>query len=237
MQITRGRAETRIHVTDPFDWNRVLGTDYWAFFGPESITSATGRLLSDQGWTTASLAETAGTGADFLSSADEENPAHVLTNASGDLLQSPSVFGDYIHAQAAAKILGRDITRMVVEWYGAMTVRTANEVISGWGLVEAGGSPATGDDHMAWIWVAGGVGDAFHFEYANGTGDDTGAAADTSWHAFKIVGTLGGTWEWFIDGVSQGTLAIQTDLFPVSFGMHAFTTNRPALSWLHIWYE
>ncbi|KKK63454.1 hypothetical protein LCGC14_2994100, partial [marine sediment metagenome] len=46
-----------------------------------------------------------GTG-DFLSSSDIGVPDHVLTNASGDLLQSPAIFGGYAHSRAAESMLG-----------------------------------------------------------------------------------------------------------------------------------
>lgn len=228
----------RLHVTKPEDWNRSGGTDYWAFFGLEATVAAAGSsaLLSDSGWITTSLAETAGTGADFLATGDRTAPAHILTDASGDLLQSPPVFGDYGHGQIAASILGYSPTQLVAEFYAAMTVHSADETRSGWGFVEAGGTAGTDADAMAWIRT-----DGTNFICRSAADADTGATDDASWHTFKIVlsnTTAAGTdmVEWFIDGTSQGTLDLQTDLFPVSFGMHALTTNRPALAWVHIYY-
>ena len=231
------RRHPRVHVTDPFDWNRAGGSDFWAVFGPESITSATARLLSDQGWVTTSLAETAGTGADFLSSSDKAAPAHVLTDASGDLLQSPAVFGDYGHGLIAAKILGYQPATLNFEFYAALTVHSANEPRSGFGVVEAGGTAGVDNDAMAWIHA-----NAANFTIRSAADSDVGALLDTAWHKFKIVfknKVAAGTdmVEWFIDDVSQGTMDLQTDLFPVSIGMHALTTNRPALAWVHVWYE
>lgn len=227
--------QNRVHISNPVAWSSGAGTDFWANFGPESTTADTaGTLLSDFGWTTTSLAETAGTGADFLSSSDNTAPAHILTNAASDLLQSPSIFGDYGHGQMAAQILGYSPTQLVCEWYGAMTVHTADEsTVTGWGLVEAGGTAGTANDRMAWIGT-----DGTNFIASSAADSDTGATDDALWHTFRIVVAEGTTdaIEWFIDGTSQGTFNLQTDLFPVSFGMFSSTTNRPALSWVHIYY-
>src|SRR3990167_9730579 len=143
MQIIRAVPPTRVHVTKPEDWNRSAGTDYWAFFGPEAITAAAGSsaLLTDSGWVITSIIDTAGTGADLLATGDRANPAHALTNAAGDLIQSPSIFGDYGHAQMAASILGYQPTKLGVEFYGAMTTHAVDELTrAGWGVVEAGGT-------------------------------------------------------------------------------------------------
>lgn len=232
---TARRLDRRVHVLDARDWNRFPGTDYWASFGPGSTTAGgTGDTLADQGWTTTSLVETAGTGADFLASADVGTPTHVLTNAASDLLQSPAVFGDYIHAEQARRFLGYSPTMLIVEFYAAMTVHSADEVtVTGWGLVEAGGAAGTAADNMAWIGT-----DATNFWLRSAADSDIGAADDAVWHLFRIEVSQGTTdaIEWFIDGTSQGTINLQTDLWPCSFGMFASTTNRPALAWVHIWY-
>jgi hypothetical protein len=227
--------DQRVHVLRPQDWDRMAGTDFWAFFGPESIAAdAAGTLLSDFGWTTTSLVATAGAGGDFLAAADPGTPNHLLTDAGNDLLQSPAVFGDYIHGQLAAQFLGHSPSQLVVEWYGAMTVHSADEsTVTGWGLVEAGGAAGTANDRMAWIGT-----DGTNFICSSAADSDAGATDDAAWHRFRIVVSLGTTdaIEWFIDGVSQGTINLQTDLWPCSFGMFASTTNRPAISWLHAWY-
>lgn len=239
MEITRAARYNRVHVTLPEEWNRAGGTDYWAFFGPESTTAAAGSsaLITDSGWIVTSLAETAGAGADFLATGDRTAPAHILTDAATDALQSPSIFGDYGHAQMAAAILGYQPTRLVCEFYGAMTVHSANETISGWGFLEAGGAGANAADHMAFIFT-----DGTNFTIRSAADSDAGAADDALWHTFKIVMSntvAAGTdmVEWFIDGTSQGTMDLQTDLFPVSFSMYATTTNRPGLAWVHVFYE
>lgn len=230
----------RVHIYSPEAWNRAPATDYWAFFGLESTVAAaaSSALLSDSGWVTTSLAETAGDGADLLATGDRANPAHILTNAGNDLLQSPPVFGDYGHAQMAASILGYQPTKLIAEFYGAMTVHSADEqTTTGWGFVEGGGTAGTANDRAAWIST-----DGANFIASTPADSDAGAADDANWHVFRIemsnsvaAGTNMVTW--YIDGTSQGTFDLQTDEFPVSFGMFASTTNRPALSWVHVWYE
>lgn len=229
----------RVHVRLPEEWNRAGGTDFWAFFGPEALTAAaaSSALLSDSGWLLTSLAETAGSGADFLATGDRTAPAHILTNADLDALQSPAIFGDYGHAQIAASILGYQPTKLVCEFYGAMTVHSADEAISGWGFLEAGGAGANTADHMAFIRT-----DGTNFIIKSAADSDAGAADDALWHVFRIEfsnSVAAGTdmVTWYIDGTSQGTMDLQVDLFPVSFSMYASTTNRPGLSWVHIWYE
>jgi hypothetical protein len=236
---TTAAPDRRVHVTDPFDWNRAGGTDYWLVFGTEALTSAAGRLLSDQGWTgvVATFTETAGSAADFISTSDRGAPAHLLTNGSGDILQSPAVFGDYGHAQIAAAILGYQPTRLVCEFYAAMTVHTANETRSGWGLIVAGGAAGTDADRLAWIST-----DATNFNISSSADSDAGALDDALWTMFKIVvsnAVAAGTdmVEWFINGTSQGTMDLLTDVFPCSFGMAALTTNRPGLAMVHVYYE
>ena len=222
----------RVHVTDPFDWNRSGGTDYWAVFGPESITSATGRLLSDQGWLITSVLEVAGTGTDFIATGDRANPAHGYLDAASDILQSPSIFGDYGHAQIAANILGYQPTKLVMECYAAFNAN-ANEV-SGFGFTKAGGSPLTAVDNYAMI-----SSDGTNFRVRSAAGSDLGAAVDTLWHVWKIAADAT-NFEWFIDGTSQGTLTnSETDVLPVSFaaGVVVAGTAFQRIAWAHVWYE
>ena len=102
-------------------------------------------------------------------------------------------------------------------------------------LVENAGTSGVDNDAMAWIFT-----DGANFTLRSAADSDAGAADDALWHIFKIVVSAGGTSdtiEWFIDGTSQGTIDRQTDLWPCSFGMHALTTNRPGLGWVHIYYK
>ena len=236
--IVRVAHNLRLHVTDPRLWSRSIGTDYWlrGGIGIVSAQATAGELLSDYGWTTTGLAETAATGAaDFLSSATPGVEDYVGANSSTDLLQSPSMFGGYLGAQAAASIMGRDPTRLTAEWLGAFTAVTGTSNRSGFGLVEDGGTAGTAVDELAWIYT-----DGTNFTLRSDADSDAGAADDTSWHIWKIIvktGTATDAVEWFIDGTSQGTIDRKTDEWPVSFGMYAHTTNRPQIAWLHIFYE
>jgi len=213
----------------PQDWGVQPGTDFMLL--PEGeILTANGYLLSDYGWTTTSLSLVTGAGADFIASADVGVPGHILTNASGDLLQSPVVFGDYYHAWLASKILGYVPSTLVVEVIAAFSVATANETTSGFGLIEDGGGPATANDALAYIFS-----DSANFGLRSGAASDAGAAVDNAWHVWRIEVDSTNV-EWFIDDTSQGTIALEADEWPVSFGMHTLTTNRVLLGPVHIYY-
>lgn len=238
-RIVRAPARPRVHVMDARSWSTQMGTDYWAQFGVKSTIATAGgstEVLSEYGWITTSLVETAMTGeGDFLSTSDFSIPAHVLTNASGDLLESPSLFGDGAGAEAAAAILGHSPTTLTCEFYGSFTAVTGTSNRSGFGLIQDGGSAATAADQLAWIYT-----DGTNFTLRSSGDSDVGAADDTDWHTWKIVvsnGSVTDAVEWFIDGTSQGTMDRIDDQWPVSFGMHAHTTNRPGLAWVHISYS
>lgn len=226
--------DTRIHVRDARDWSQAIGTDYWAKFGVGSTTAAT--TLASFGWTVTALTETAATGAgDFMSSSDIGVPDHVLTDASGDLLQSPSMLGGYEGFLAAEDILGYPPTKLHVEFFGAFTVVTGTSNRSGFGLTEDGGTAGVAADELAWIYT-----DGTNFTIRSDADSDAGALDNVNWHLWKIsvsTGSATDAVEWFIDGTSQGTMDRKTDEWPASFGMHALTTNRPGLSWVHAWYE
>lgn len=243
---------TRKHVNAGSRWAHEIGTDYWlqmtqGFDQAAAASTATGDELAENGWVATSLVNTAGSGADFMSSADKGTPAHFLTNASADLLESPAMFGDYVHARAAADIAGmRDLPRfLIARFWGAMTVHSDDEVTSGWGFIEDGGSVATEADQMAFISSDG---TNFQINSNAAATPDNFAADDALWHEFVIVLALAELRAYaFIDptwrsgrpplGESAGSVAITVDEFPVSFGFHASTTNRPALGLTHILYE
>jgi len=235
----------RRHVLQGNMWGVQAGTDFWLTFDPGYDQAQAGsatdpraiNALAELGWTATSLVNTAGSGGDFGSSTDKGIPNHLLTNASGDLLDSPSVFGIWDHMEMARRIAGmRDLPRyLVAEFMGSMTVATADEVLSGWGFIEDGGSPATEADQMAWIST-----DGTNFQIgSNAAAPVNGALDDTAWHLFKIaLDRIDLVSRWYIDGTLQlGTPAITADEFPVSFGFGALTTNRPALGMTHVFYE
>ena len=244
----------RKHVLKGTDWGSTLGTDYWlvlnsgldlgaaAFSVSGGNSAGTLNVLAENGWTATSLVNTAGSGADFMSSADKGTPGHFLTNASGDLLNSPAVFGDYVHAAAAADIMGRSVLphMLVADFWGAMTVHSADEPRSGWGFIEDGGSAATEADQLAFI-----SSDGTNFQVGANAGTPVNLTTDdANWHRFTIVldrrtskVSVGVDGTAYLTSASSTTLAITGDEFPAKFGFHALTTNRPGLGLTHVYYE
>lgn len=237
----------RVHVNKGADWGSNMGTDYWLFFNTgqdilAAASTATTEELAEAGWTATSLVNTGGAGADFISSADIGAPSHALTNASGDLLNSPAIFGDYAHAYAAMKMMGRSTLphMLVAEWFGAMTVHSADEVLSGWGLLEDAGTAATEATQIAWI-----SSDGTNFQIASNAGTPINLTTDdANWHRFTVVldrrtslvsAAIDGTY--YLTPSSTTTLSITADEAPFKFGFGATTTNRPALGPVHIYYE
>ncbi len=233
--------DKRVHILKAKDWSSKLGTDYWFFPGGEDllgvsqVTSADPGVaaLSDFDWTTTSLilAQSSAASADFLTAATESANLGMQFNGSGDLLLSPRLFGNYSHARAAQVFLGTLPTKLTLEVYGRFVTSSANETTSGFGFIEDSGTPATAGDHLAYIYS-----DSSNYGLRSGAASDAGAAVDTTNHLWTIEITASGV-EWFIDGTSQGSIALETGEFPVTFGAHTFTTNRLMLGWAHIWYE
>ena len=231
----------RKHVM-PSRWPFEPGTDFWLIPGPDMNTAEdTGsqEQLPEWGWTSTSLVDTQGSAADFMASADKGDQNHILTNATGDLLQSPSIFGDYSHAWQAMRCAGMNSIpkKLVCEFWGSMSVHSANEPTSGWGLFEDGGSADTEADQLAFI-----SSDSSNFQIARngGTGilEDTGLVDGADWNLFTIEVALGPSLVyWYVNGALQGSIAITADEFPCFFGMHALTTNRPLLGVVHIYYS
>lgn len=241
----------RKHVNAGGRWAHELGTDYWLQIQAAldifaAASTATGDELAENGWVATSLVATAGSGADFGSSSDKGTPPHALTNASGDLLKSPPIFGDYAHMRAAADMAGMaDLPRyLIARFWGSMTVATADEPRSGWGFVEDGGSPATEADQAAWI-----SSDGSNFQLGCNAGTPVDLQADdTSWHEFVIVlavatskayAYIDPTWRFGPPPLADalGSIDLTADEAPYSFGFHALTTNRPALGLTRVFYE
>jgi len=243
LSLPRGHGVVRVghnlrHHVPASRWQSEPGTDFWLFAGNADPLTASGATnlsgLDSFGWTTTTLSLTAATGGDFLSSATVGTPASISLGADTDLLQSPLIFGDYSHGLLAGQILGHYPTRLIIEVYAAFLTHSANETRSGFGLTEAGGTSGTANDAMAWIHT-----DGTNFTIRSGADSDVGALDDALYHLFRIVVKPGTTdaIEWFIDGVSQGTMDNQAALWPCSFGAYTSTTNRLALCWAHLWYE
>jgi len=216
-------------------WDDASGSDF--FFEPDAAQiTATGNAesLVDVGWTVTSLSYVAGVGADFLATADKGVPAHYLTNASGDKMQSPAIFGDYQHGDQASHHLLSFPTTLTMETWATFSVASASETTSGFGFVDAGGTIVTATDHIAVIHS-----DGTNFICRSNGDADTGALIDTALHKWTIVLSTGTTdaIEWFIDDVSQGTLDLLTDVFPASWGFHTLTTNRLLMGSTRIFYR
>ena len=224
----------RQHILIPQSWGVAAGTDFW--LQPSSsgmLTSGNAHELSDYGWTTTSLALVGGSAGDFLVIGDATyDPSHISTNAAGDLIQSPALFGDFYHGQQAASFLGVSPTTLIVEVLARFNAISADEPRTGFGFIEDGGAVGTQADHCAFIYS-----DNTNFVLHGGDGAESDGETDsTTWHVFRIS-LNGSTATWAIDGTEQGSITFIQDEFPVSFGMHTLTTNRIMLSTVHIWYE
>lgn len=224
-------APNRIHINRAAHWTRSAGTDYW--YREQEAGTAADDLITNYGWTTTALSYTVGTLADLLTSADVGTPTITVFDAANDLLLSPSIFGDYVHGQQAANILGYAPTTLHLECYANFGTATANETVSGFGFSTGSGLTAT--NHLAYIHSNSAN---FAIRGTDGTGalTDTGAVVDNLYHLWKIVMTAGGSTEWFMDGISQGTITLKTDLFPTGFSASVTTTNRINVAWAHAWY-
>lgn len=236
MRITPANAK-RLYVNDPRAWAFAPGTDFMLNPGTTTalITSGTaGQVLSEFGWTTTALAYVAGSAADFLSSADSGVANYLQFTAASDLLDSPAIFGDYAHALAASWVLGYMPTTLNMECRAAFLVASNDEPSSGFGFVEDGGSfiTASAADQLAGI-----SSDGTTFCLRAGAAEDAGAAVDTLWHTWRIKVSSANV-EWFMDGVSQGTVALTADEFPVSFGAGIVSagSNTLALGPVRVWY-
>lgn len=212
----------RIHV-GPDNWGQPA-TDFWINAREQDATLPTG-------WTNTSILIATAGASDFNTVGDSASQPTWGTNADLDQLMSVRTFGGYWDFQEQADLLGYMPTKLYCDILGVFTVHSANETATGFGLTNA--VPLTITNHVAYIHS-----NSTNFAIRNGaTTTDAGAALDTNFHLFRIVAETGGTFTWYIDGVSQGTLAIIGDLFPCAFGMSSSTTNRPHITKVHLWYD
>lgn len=241
----------RHHVRAGSRWAHEIGTDYWlqptsGLDQAAAANTATGDELAENGWIATSLVNTVGSGADLGSSSDKGTPNHFLTNASGDLLESPRMFGDYAHMRAAADIAGMaDLPRfLIARFWGAMTVSSADEPRSGWGFFEDAGAVGTEAVQAAFI-----SSDGSNFQIGCNAGTPANLQTDDdNWHEFVIVmavteqrayGYIDPTWRFGSPplGAALNSVALIADEAPYGFGFHALTTNRPGLGLTHILYD
>lgn len=259
--------QTRLHVPRGSDWGQTCGTDYWLALNPAmdlTGTATAGTLvdeLVDGGWTCTSLVNTAGSGSDFGgnvftpstakgphggrfagSYTDPGVPNHILTNASGDLLSSPSIFGDAAHMEMAAWIAGKSsLPRwLVADFWANFTVASAGEVQSAIGFFDVGATVSVEANQYAVIQS-----DGTNFLLAGhaATFNKGALISAATWHKWRIAlqynGAAGPNIYWYIDGALQSvTPGVGTqDVYPLKFGLHSLTTNRQGLGLTHIFYE
>lgn len=216
----------RVHTSQDFDNfdAKTVATDFW---GTPAISSW--NVLGTP--TDMAAAYTS----DPFSKTDFADYPAIDLNSNGDGIYCNSTpgFGTWAHARMVEGILGSLPTKLVYEQDAKWVTHTANETTSGLGFVVGGGSPLTAANHVAFIYSNG-----TNFLLRSSGASDTGAADDGDWHKFKIVlDSAAVTAEWFIDGVTQGTIALLQDTFPVIVGASVFTTNRIRVGWAHLYYE
>lgn len=242
----------RQHVRAASRWAHEVGTDYWyhpaggAVFDPLGAAStATGDELAENGWTVTSLVNTNGSGADLLggiAAADVGVGNHALTNASGDLMVSPVMFGSYDHALMAARLVGKKRlpSKLILECRAAFTITAADEPTSGFGFFEDATTTTAATEALQLAFISTG---ATTFELNSNAGAataDAGAALDSAWHTWRIelrydTSAVAQAY-WYMDDALQGNVAITQDEAPYAFGMHVLT-NDLGLGWVHIFYD
>lgn len=232
-----------VHTVRAQDWASRPGVVYALHAGAGAHGASSNGLLSDFGWVTTSLVLAGGSGADIpdasWSTLDWGTPGSIGTNASSDLLQSPAIFADPMGFYTAGRLLGstKPPLNFIADFWGALTTDSANETTSGFGLVEAGGTAGTAADSFAWIYSNGAN---LKLESGAGAASLTGPAVAQQLLLHRLVITRSDaaqsaqTVSWYTssNGITftlQGTIAVETDLLPLSFGMFADTTNRPAI--------
>lgn len=235
----------RLHVFG-HEWGQYIGaTDFWlhgASYGQTGSAGA-GPALADYGWTTTSMAQTVGSGADFGSKSDIGVPNDTVTNAASDLVKSPVIFGDFMHMEAAGYHLGRLPTYLMLEAYLSFTTASNNETGTAFGFFEDGGSPIVANDAMAMMFS-----DGTNFGLRSGADTDAGAVVQTTPLGLRIkIGPPGTTDKvaWYLRTAmtggfsSQGTIDLQADEWPAGFGygVVAGGSNNIGLHWVHIWYS
>lgn len=238
------RSFGRLHAFGR-EWGEYIGaTDFWLSGASYGQLGSAGNtpVLADAGWTTTSMTQTVGSGADFASKSDIGIPNDTVTNAASDLVKSPAIFGDFMHMEAAAQFLGYFPKFLMLEAYLSFTTASNNETITAFGFVEDGGSPITAADHLAMMYS-----DGTNFGLRSGADSDAGAAVQTTPLGLRIRIAPGTTdkIQWYLRTAmtagfaSQGTIDLQNDEAPFLFGygQGAASSNVIGLHWVHIWYS
>ncbi len=228
---TSGGSTIGIREVPGHLWATDPGTDFSLMsLNNGYLTAGNAHELADYGWTTTALSYSSATGSDFLDSSDMNSIQTIAFDAAADLLLSPLMFGDYRAGTMAANILGYRPTTLTLECAALFSVASANENISGFGF--STGTSLTNTNHLAFIFS-----DGTNFQCRSSAASDAGALVDNLFHDWKIVLTAGGSVEWFMDGISQGTFALKTDTYPTAFSASVTTTNRMAIGTTRITYR
>jgi len=233
--LVRVAHNLRVHALRPQDWGTFPATDYWANWADLTFADTAASDLVANGWFTSGFGHLAATGADFMSSSDVGTTGGLNFDAVSDYIVSPAIFGDYAHALLVGQILGHFPTSLNMECYARFAANN-DEQETGFGLLEDAtdaGALVKGD-LMAYI-----TSDGTNFSLESGAAADAGSTDNTTAHQFKVQ-CKGTTAEWWIDGTSQGTIALQEDVWPARWGAGtkaATGANDPVVSWVHLWYE
>ncbi len=232
IEVIRG-ADRRVHIRDPHEWANSPGTDYWADFGKDDLAAGGGRDLADAGWESSGFSILDGSGAALLDASTKGTTGGLNFDTTADYIISPTMFGNWTHGIMVQKMLGYFPTKISFECLARFAAGN-DEERTGFGFVQDGttaGAIAKAD------WMAGITVDGTDFSLESSAAVDAGATKATTPHLFKVTGTAGGTWEWFIDGTSQGTLAIVANQAPYAWAASVTGNNDPVIAWLHIFYE
>lgn len=259
---------SRVHVTAGARWAHEVGTDYW--FNPSSgldqfaaASTATGDELAENGWIATSLVNTAGGAGDFMGGgltpslgagpkgfqtpvpSDMGTPQHGLTDLTGDLLGSPSIFGDYAHAYAAMRLAGKSVMPryLIMEALAAFTVTSTGSVQSALGFFNAAGTISTEADQFAVIYT-----DNTDFFLAGAaakmaTGPTIASLTAATWNLWKIVIEYAGTavpkcYAYVNNTIFSATAGSGVqDKFPLRWGFHSLTNDRIGVGLTRVYYD
>lgn len=237
MDVTSGATPRgRVHILDPKLWGSNAGTDFWWNCNNADQIAAGSDDLVGHGWISTGGVYLAGSGADFMASADVGVTGGYHMDTAGDTVASPQVFGDYAHLRMVQALLGYAPTTLNAEFYMRLSAN-GDEQASSVGFWEAGSTSAFAKaDTMAAIGSGG-----TNFEIHSGADEGSGGTDDTNAHLYTITITPGTTDKvaWSIDGVAKATIDLQEDVWPAMFGVNtqAGGSNDPILSWAHVWYS
>jgi hypothetical protein len=227
-------------------WGRQLGLQY--LLQPSLVSQGVGTFtdglfaVTSNGWVnTGTIIGVAGSGADFPAAAentwalaaDKGTPNHFAIDTAGDLLNSPAIFGDPTHMAAVADLIDAlDLPAFLDADFYFRFADGNNETASGIGFVEDGGSAAVANDHFGCFFI-----DGTSFKLRSGAATSAAILAkDTAWHKGRIrINRLTQLVEGWVDTLNvpaMGSVALEADELPVSFGAGVLTsTGANFINW------